>query len=352
MALTAVPLCTREDVKGALDFAETARSDVRVDRAIESARLSVESLTNRQFVPTLDTRYFDYPNGQFGTPWRVWLDQHELISLTTLTSGGATIPSTDYFLEPNASGPPFSHIEVDLDSTSAFTSGDTHQRAVAATGLYGFTDDSTSASQLNGAISSTSATTLTVDDASAIGVGTLLKCESERMLVTGRTMVTTGQTCTLTASSAAQTLTPSGTVSDFHVGEILLVEAERLLVVDMTATYLVVKRAFDGSTLAAHTTATIYASRQLTVTRGEAGTTAATHADNTTLTAWVPPPLVRSLAIAESINEVLNQSAGYARTAGSGDNERQMNLSALNDLRKTVYSQFGRQARHRVVASW
>jgi hypothetical protein len=350
MALSTVPLCTREDVKGGLDFAETARSDVRVDRALESAARSVEGRLHRSFVPTVDARSWDYPSGQQGTPWRLWLDQHELISVTTLASDGTTIPAADYFLEPNASGPPYSSIEIDLSSTSAFSSGDTWQQAITVTGLYGHTDDQATVATLAASLSDTTGTTVAVSDGSQIGVGSLLKVDSERMLVTGRAMTTTSQTGTLTAASADQILTPSGSLAAFHVGELLLMDAERLLIVDITATALIVKRAFDGSTLAAHAAATIYASRSLTVRRGSAGSTAATHSNGATVTAWVPPPLVRSLAIAEAINEVLQQSAGYARTAGSGDGERQMRLDALGDIRAQAYVQYGRKARMRVVA--
>jgi hypothetical protein len=351
MALSTVPLCTREDVKGALDFAETARSDVRVDRALESATLSVTGRLHRSFVPTIDARSWNYPDGQHGTPWRLWLDQHELISVTTVTSGGVTIPAADYFLEPNGSGPPYSSIEIDLGSSSAFASSSgTWQQAIAVLGLFGHSDDQVPVGTLSASLSDTTGTVVAVSDGSQVGVGSLLKVDTERMLVTGRAMSTTSQTGSLTASSADQILTPSGSVATFHVGELLLIDAERLLIVDITTTALIVKRAFDGSTLAAHTAATIYASRSLTVVRGASGSTAATHSNGATVTAWAPPPLVRSLAVAETINEVLQQSAGYARTAGQGDDERQMRLDALGDIRAQAYVQYGRKVRMRVVA--
>src|SRR5690606_22447868 len=53
---------TRETVKAALDYKETARNDAQVDRAIESASRAVEGLLHRRFYPETATRYFDWPN--------------------------------------------------------------------------------------------------------------------------------------------------------------------------------------------------------------------------------------------------------------------------------------------------
>jgi hypothetical protein len=87
--------CTREDVKSSLDSKESARNNGQVDRAIESASRAVEGLTHRRFYPETDTRYFDWPNAQYARPWRLWLDQHELVSVATLSSGGTTIAASD-----------------------------------------------------------------------------------------------------------------------------------------------------------------------------------------------------------------------------------------------------------------
>ena len=136
---------TREDVMRALDVKLTARNTRQIDRALESASRDVESLCHRTFAPTVATKSFDWPNGQRARPWRLWLDANDLISVTTLTSGGTTIASSDYFLEPNQYGPPYSRLEIDLDSSAAFSSGDTHQRAIVVTGLWGYTNAETTA---------------------------------------------------------------------------------------------------------------------------------------------------------------------------------------------------------------
>ena len=342
---------TLEDTKRALDVAETARSDDQVLRALESGSRSIESLTHRRFYPLLATRYFDWPNRQYARPWRLWLDDQELISVTTLLAGGVTIPSTDYFLEPANTGPPYTRIEIDLSSGSAFASGATYQRAVVVTGLFGHSADEAPAGALAAAVDN-SQTTVNVTDSSLIDVGTIVRAGDERMIVTGRGMLDTGQTIagyTLTASSSDVNLDPI-TAGTLHVGEVLLVGSERMLVVDVAGASVTVRRAWDGSVLDVHNSgAPIYALRTLQVERGALGTTAAAHADTTPLAKHVVPPLVRDLTIAEAINQLQMETSGYARVIGEGDNARDGTGRSLYQLRKDVVAAFGRQVRSRAV---
>lgn len=348
---------TREDVMRALDVKLTARSAGQVDRALQSASRDVDSLCHRRFHPEIATRYFDWPGSQNRPPWRLWLDDSELISLTSITSGGVTIDPDDVLLEPNRSGPPYSRVEVNIGSSAAYGGGNTHQRDIAITGLWGYRNDETTTGALAAAVASTAATTLTVDGpaAAGIGVGSVLRIDSERTLVTGRTMSATGETlggAGLTAQQNSVTV-PVADGSAFTVDEVLLIDSERLLVVDIAGDQLTVKRAWDGSVLAAHSAgAGIYASRTLTVTRGALGTTAATHADGAAVVRWEPPGPVRDLVIAEATNRVANEQAGYARSRKSGDGgtgERAVDATALATLRRQVYESHGRKARVRSV---
>lgn len=338
--------CTREDVKTALD--DSARSSASVDRAINSASRTVEHLTHRKFYPQLATRYFDWPNHQYAASWRLWLDGDELISASAVTSGGVTIGSGDYFLEPANEGPPFSSLEIDLSGSASFGGGDTFQRSVAVTGLFGHSNDQVAAGSLEDAISSTSATTLNCTDGSLIGVGDVLTCESERMLVTERTWLTSGQTSSLTADKSAVTAAVA-TGSAFHAGEVLLIGSEQLLITDVAGNTLTVKRAQNGTVLAAHTTATIYTSRTLTVTRGALGTTAATHADTSALTRLEVPAQVRTFTIAAAVNTVLQESGGYSQSTGSGGTKTTAPGGGLDALRADLLQALGRRARMRTV---
>jgi hypothetical protein len=344
-----VPYCTREDVSSAPDIKFSARNSAQVDRAIESASRSIEGLLHRKLYPVIATRYFDWPPPAYGRPWRLWLDEDELISVTSLVAGGTTIAASDYFLEPANSGPPYNRIEIDLASTASFSSGSTHQRSIAVTGVWGHSDESAAAGALAEALDN-SETEVNVTNAALIGVGDLIKCETERMLVTNKTMLDTGQNASALTAAKADVSITGVTAGTVHSGEVIAIDSERMLVVDVTGTTLTVNRGWDGTALASHSlNADIYALRTLTVTRGALGTTAATHSDATALTRWVPPGLVRSLCIAESVNEILQGQSGYARTVGSDDQARETTGRGLADLRKRTYNAYGRKARTRAV---
>ncbi|MEW2420442.1 hypothetical protein AB0911_07850 [Streptomyces nigra] len=349
---------TREDVMRALDIKLTARTAGQIDRALESASRDVEDFCKRTtFAPTTATKSFPYPGAQTGTPWRLWLDANTLISVTTLTSAGVTIADTDYFLEPNEAGPPYTHVEIDLASSAAFSSGDTHQRAISITGLWGYRNDETTVGVLAAAIGSTAVTTVSVDGAASalLGVGSVLRVGTERMLVTGRSMLGTGQSLGSDVDQQMKTVTiPVASGAAFAANEVILIDGERMLIVDIAGNTLIVKRAWDGSTAAAHSSgAEIYAPRTLTVERGALGTTATTHADAAPVVRWDPPGPVRLLTIAEAINAVTLEQAGYAKVLRSGEgggaSERNRDQKGIERIRQQVYDSHGRKGRVRAV---
>lgn len=333
---------TREDVKSALDSKETARNNGQIDRAIEAVSRLIDRKLHRRFYPEQDTRYFRYPAEWQGRSWRLWLDDDEVISVSALTSGGTALSPSDYFLEPVNFGPPYTHIEINLDGNAAFSSGGTPQRSIAVTGLFGNADDEAPAGALAEALDD-SETEVDVTDSAAIGIGQLIRVDSERMIVTGRRALTTGQTlqADLTASAADVTVAVT-TGSAYAVDELILVDSERMRIVEIAGNNLTVKRAFDGTVLAAHTTgATIYAGRTLTVERGALGTTAATHDTAAAVRKHTPPGLIRQLTVAECLNELLGEGAG------GGANSPDMRY--LKDLREQVRDTYGRKARVRAV---
>jgi hypothetical protein len=343
---------TREEVKAELDVRETARSNGRIDRAIEAACETVEGCLHRVFYPQTDTRSFDWPNLQYARPWRLWLDGNEVVSVTSLTSGGTAIDSSDFLLEPNQYGPPYDRIEINIGTSAAFGGGSTHQRDITITGVFGYRNDETTLGATTEALD-TSETSIDVDatTSAAVGIGSLLRIGSERVIVTGRTQLDTGQN--LGGNLTAANNNTSVAVSDgtlFAADEVILIDAEKMRIDDIAGNTLTVTRPWDGTTLAAHTIgADIYAPRTLTVTRGAAGTTAATHTSSATVYRWDPPAAVRQLCLAEALNDLLQGRAGYARTAGAGENERELTGRGLEALRKRVYVSHGRKARTRAV---
>lgn len=340
--------CTREDIQAAVD-AQLATRTAQIDRIIESESRNLEGLLNRTFAPILDTRTFDWPDRQFGTPYRIWLDANEMIRCDTLTSGGVVIPPANYNLEPNDYGPPYDSIEINLSTSSAFSVASTWQRSISAAGLFGHSDVEYPVGTTANVFNSTD-DLVTIANGSRAGVGAVLTCESERVLTLDRLMADTGLkvAATSTASTADNLLQTNG--ATIYAGETVLVDAEQMYVQVAAGNNLVVLRAQNGSTLATHAiNATIYANRQYRVARGALGTTAAGHGIGTAWTAWQVPGDVHALAVAESLNSFAQETSGYARTIGSGDNVRNAGGQGLADARLKAQRSCGRQLRTRVV---
>lgn len=345
---------TREEIKAELDVKETSRSNARIDRALEDASRRVDGLMHRTFAPVTATRYFDWPNFQYAYPWRLWLDQWELADIpTSVTSGGTTIPLSACNFEPVNSGPPYTYLELRRDQSYSFGVGSTPQRDIAITGPWGYRITEATAGALAASMDATQ-TSVNVDGptAAAVGVGSILRVDSERMVVTDRQQLDTSQTLGAgglsNQNSAVTVPVPSGAA--FAAGETILIDSERMLIDDIAGNQLTVRRAWDGSTIAAHTAgAAIYAPRTLVVTRGALGTTAAAHSNAATVIRWVPPGGIRQLTVAETLTDLLQGRSGYARTAGAGENEREASGKGLADLRDSAYQAYGRKARMRVI---
>lgn len=310
---------TRERVKQSLDSKESAANDVQVDRAIESASRSLEGELGRLFYPRLATYILPAPCGR-----ALYVDselESDLIEITTITVGGVAV--TGYVLRP-IDGPP--HNEVRL---AAVVTGD-----VTIEALWGYDDVTEPAGALAAAVATTNTTTVDVTDSSGTGVGSLLTVGTERMTVAARGQLDTGQNlgAALTANMAARVVDVSAG-EEFFAGEVLLVDEERMLVTDVAGDEVIVRRAWDGSVLAAHDNVTdIFALRRLTVERGVLGTTAATHALAAPVVRQVyPGPVVAycvSLAQATIMQEVTGQKeAPGGHTWGTtidGDRARAM----------------------------
>jgi hypothetical protein len=346
---------TREDVQRALDSKSTARNNMQIARALETASRDAEDLCHRKFFPVQATRYFDWPPRSGMTPWILRLNDQELISVTTLASGGKTITSDEYNLEPVNYGPPFNRIEIKLSSDGSFGGGQTYQRDIQVAGLWGYRNTETSVGTLAEILDATE-TGIDVDGptSAAVGVGSILRVDSERMIVTERQQITTGQTLGAPGMTAqANSVTAPVTLgSAYAVDEVILIDAEKMLITDIAGNNLIVKRGWDGTVLAAHTAgATIYAPRTLTVTRGVLGTAADVHAAASTVYRWEPPGPVKQLVIAEALSALTSETAGYSKTArsGSGSTERNRDQGALQDRRDATYNACGRKGRVRAV---
>lgn len=356
--MTEIAYCTLDDVKGALDVPETARANTQIYREILGSSRGIEGDTLRRFYPLVATQTFDWPDHQYSTPWRLWLDQWELCELTQVTTAGLDITDS-VMLRPDGArlrGLPYRKIEIDLSSNAAFQAGATFQRSIAVTATFGYCDTDTPAGTVS-AFTDTTGTTATVSDSSQVGVGSLIRVDDERMNVIGKSMASTGQTTgTDLAASAAVTTVPVQDGTQINAGETVMVDAEKMYVTDVAGNNLVVIRSWDGSTLAQHAGgATVYAPRQISVERGVLGTTAATHSADATVSVHVVPPLIRDLCVAETLNTLVQSRRGYTQvvkrsTSGGSPGDPLEVATALDDLRKRVCQRYARTMRVRTPA--
>ena len=339
---------TREQVKLALgEQAPSGERDKVLDQKIEAASREIENITHRLFIPKTEARHYAYPYRDSLRSWVLPLDA-DLLSVTTLTKDGDTataIASTDYFLEPRNSGPPYSRIEIDLDSSAFFSTAGTHQRAVRVTGIWGACQDTVAAGATAENMDG-SETDLDVTDSSLIGIGDTLLIGSEQMFVTAKALLTT--TTTLNDTLTANKNNTDVTVADatkVKQGEVITIGSERMYVESISGNDLTVVRAYDGSVLRAHSTGiTVYAPRTLTVNRGVNGTTAATSTSGAAITRYVAPLDVANLCEALAIFEYVQSRGGRTGTIGSSNSQVAISSRSLEALKQGVRRQYLRHA--------
>jgi VCBS repeat-containing protein len=347
--------CSREDVQRAPDFKNSLLTNAIVDRALQSASRDIEGHLHRIFYPYDTTFKWDWPNFQYAYPWRLWFDQWDLVSATQVQSpNGTVIPLGNVIFRPvnRKPGWPYTYMEIDRSTTSVFTAGATPQLSIWVTGTWGFSADTDAAGTLAAAVSSTTATAVTVSDGSQMGVGDLLIIDSERMLVQDRATAATGLTqsgtgCS-TVSAADVTLATTGTGSLF-AGEVILLDSEQMLITDMTNSVATVKRAWNGTVLASHSSAAVYAYRLLTVARGQLGTTAATHSNAAPVSRHRVPSGIRELAIAECVVRVAQMSGGWQAETGEGGSAHPAAGAGLAEKWDEAVTTYGRKGRIRAI---
>jgi hypothetical protein len=372
--------CNRDDVKRALDLEVTAVDDARIDRALQSEAEAIDGGQGmrRYFYPVDATCYLDWPNFQFTYPWKFYFDQpgyHDLWVMTSLQSpSGTAIPLWQVMLEPvnRKQGWPFTRMELDRSTSAAWGGAQTPQHSIWAVGTWGWYNPQpagTLASSVNNSV-----TSVTVSDGSQAGAGDVLVLDpgtgaapfpaypgtagalgavtGERVIVTGKSTASTGLTqsglgCS-TAVSSDNALSTTGTGS-LNLGEVLLLDTEQMLVTDITAGVATVKRGFNGTVLATHSAAPVYAYRTLSVLRGQLGTAAASHNSAAAVSKHCPPGLIRDLNLAGALNRVLQETSGYARTVGSGESQAPASGAGLGALWHEARKTFGRTMRVRAI---
>lgn len=384
MTISRVCYSNRSEAQRSLDMSPGIDVNAALDRALTTAADNIDGQMHRVFYPSDDTRWFDWPNqggsggGQYAQPWRYWLDDNDCVVLTALATGGVPIPLSAVFLEPvnnPRKGKPFyTYLELDRSQPYAFGgNSQTPQHSIQMGGTWGYGADADPAGQLAADVGSSDAA-ITVTDGSKAGPGDLVVLgygrgsapfpsaagyagaiapyTGERILVTDAAAVATGLTQAgsgvTTASDSDQALSTTGSGA-VNTGEVVVLDQEQMLVEQVVAGIATVRRAFGGTTLAAHSGATVYAFRQFSVLRGQLGTTAGTYTEGTAVYKHRVPPLIRDLSIGEEANQLLQEGSGYARMVGSGEAAHPAPGISLMDKWDEARTRHGRKARHRGV---
>jgi len=338
-----VPYCTRERVARAADITAPAWLDDEIDAAIEQASRSVDRLCRRgddtrpAFAPWTGTIEYDWPAVSNDSTYRFWLGAHSLLSVAAVTSGGDNI-TADCFGAPPEYGPPYDALDVDQSTSAVFTLADgIGQRSLVINGVWCATPLDDRAGWTLGADLDDSASSATILGGLWLGVGSLLRIGTERMIVTDRSWLVTADTATLTASMADQSLAvASGTA--YGRGDMLIIGAERLVVRDIAGNTLTVQRATDGSTLAAHSGAPVYVRHGCTLTRAALGTTAASHSSGATVYVYRYPAIVEQLTVAYALDQRRQETAAY----GAGSAEQANSGAGVAALEERVLNAYGR----------
>jgi hypothetical protein len=338
-----------------LDFQEVARNNAQIDRVLSEATATTEAYLHRGFFPWQGTRKFDWPNRNNPVSYRFRLDDHELISLTSVTCGTSTFNTANVLLYPQ-SGPPYNWLETLISGTNVFQAGNTWQNALVVTGLWGYQNATRIVGTLAATITS-SQTTLVVSDSSQVGVGNVILVDSEYMVVRDQLNVTTSQTLqTPMTASAANTSVAVTSGAAFAAGEAITLDTEQMLVVDVAGNTLTVKRAWNGTVLATHTGSTIYAPRTLVVDRNACvgagiASTAAAHTAGVNINLHIIHPAVEALTLAEAGWLYMNHAAAWQTAPGSTNRmtTQQAGLDVLTDLRTRVMRSAGRKGRQKGI---
>jgi hypothetical protein len=323
----------RDEVKSVLNVKTTARDNKKVDRAIDTASDLIEGMLHRKFYPETTSHYFSGSDFQVTSAGELYLYGYDLISVTSMLLNSVAVTYTDYFV-------------LDVEDANDFpvsltTINETDE--ILITGVFGYPTEDILETTLVGAINS-SVTSLDILDSSVIDVGNTIKIDDEYLKVTEKLQKTSSQTTQGALASQASVVTvPVTSGTGFSVGEVILIDAEKMLIVDIAGNNLIVERNYDGSVLASHTiSTTIYVPRTLQVVRAQLGTTAASHSDLDNVFKLTPPSLINSLCVAEAINIMEQQKSGYARTIGQGEGTREVSGRGLSDIRKAAQTNYRR----------
>lgn len=170
----------------------TATQDTRLKDLIRKASHWIEEELDRWFYPVLATYYFDHPKDTTVLDIVPWLLSIDASGFTTDNGGTTLVEGTDFHLvqhipakHRNVYRAPYNRVVMDPSGdTTVLSWSDTPLKANAIAGAWSWSDDTEdTGTTLSAAISSTTATTFTAADGTAIETGWMLLIDTEQMFV-------------------------------------------------------------------------------------------------------------------------------------------------------------------------
>lgn len=190
------------------DISIDAADDTTIEAILKGVSRYIERQSGRQFVPYVETRYFDTPTASEADDTRLLKMDTDLLEVLSVTNGdGTSVPSTEYLLLDSGlrrNSTPYRYIRIKDTSTYIWTldsAGDYHS-AVAVSGVWGQHDRYSTNAWLTGTTLAealdASETDYDITSATLFARGNLTRIDNEINYVSG----ISGSTLTMAARGA------------------------------------------------------------------------------------------------------------------------------------------------------
>ena len=272
------------------------------------------------FIPVTLTRGFQAPEAVAS------LFVPPLLSIASISNEAQALTSVDYILKPDdghwANGP-YTKIVADPDSSLLYT-WDDETDGVSITGKWGLFNRSAA---LTATVADTTQQTdnqltLKLSNAGEASPGMVLLIGTEQELVTGWSTPTASVTALNGAATISDEILTVDDASLVNIGELIRIDFEQMLVKDRNTSTnkLYVLRGYNNTARAAHLNdATLDVYRTVTVERGVNGTTAAVHANGVSIARYFAPDDIQYLAKQIATLIVQKAKSGYQGRTGNQD---------------------------------
>jgi hypothetical protein len=272
------------------------------------------------FVPVTLTRRFQAPEAVTD------LFVPPLLEISAISNEGQALTSVDYILKPDdghwANGP-YTKIVADIDSALLYTWSDLVDD-IPITGKWGLYNRSAAltATVADTTQQSDSQLTLKLSSAGEASPGMVLLIDTEQELVTGWSDPIASTTQLNGAITNSEEILTVDSATVINIGEIVRIDFEQMLVKDRNTSTnkLYVLRGYNNTARASHLdNATLDVYRTVTVERGVNGTTAAVHANGVSVSRYFAPDDVQYLAKQIATLIVNKAKSGYQGRTGNAD---------------------------------